>query len=550
MTAASSDAPNETQADGEYAAQRRANRDRVAELGLDPYGQREAGVRPLVDAAALYDEAADAAHQASEAARKEARKADPQATGDALPAVVDQRPRVTVAGRVVLHRDGGKLVWMNLRDSSGDLQIAVSKRDCTQAGFEVAKLTDLADIVVVEGPLMRTRAGEVTIWASDVRPASKSVEPPPAKHEGLTDVEARYRRRYVDLWSNPEAMAQLRLRTRLVRAVRAFMEERGFVEVETPVLQPQAGGAAARPFVTHMNALDMDLYLRIAPELYLKRLLVAGMPRVFEMSRNFRNEGLSRRHNPEFTSMEAYEAFGDSESMLELTEALVRQLAETACAEPLYQDLHAAEGGAPITPSAMPWEGHAVDYASPFERVAFGTLFERALGFDMFDEAKVQAAAAKHGIEAGTDHWLAVNALFEHAAEPLLDGNRPTFVTDYPSAISPLTRPHRDNPDVAGRWDLFIAGMEIGPAYTELNDPDVQEAKFREQLAGADDEEDTFRTLDEDFLRALRVGMPPAGGLGLGIDRLAMLLTGAPSIRDVLPFPFMRPEGSPTEPRA
>jgi len=526
---------------GEYTAARLEHRRRVAALGLDPYGGREVGVVGPGEARALYDEAADAAHQASESARREALRADPGASGESLPPLVDGRPRVRVGGRVVLHRDGGKLVWMNLRDASGDIQVAVSKRDCTAHGFELAKLTDLADIVVADGPLMRTRAGEVTVWASDLRPGAKALEPPPEKHAGLADPEARFRRRYVDLWSNPAAMGVLVLRSRIVGWVREFMAGRGFVEVETPVLQPEAGGAAARPFVTHMHALDMDLYLRIAPELYLKRLLVAGMPRVFEMSRNFRNEGLSRRHNPEFTSMEAYEAFGDSGTMLDLAEALVRELAERVCADPLYRSLR---GGEPASPRAMPWEGHVVDYASPFARVSYGELFERAVGCSMFDAAGVRAAGASLGPEAvGLDHWLLVDRLFESRAEPLLDGNRPTFVTEYPSAVSPLTRPLASDGRLAGRWDLFIAGMEIGPAYTELNDPEVQEAKFREQLAGADEDEGTFRTLDADFLRALRVGMPPAGGLGLGIDRLAMLLTGAGTIREAIAFPLMRPEG-------
>jgi len=528
--------PTQPDADNEFVRQRLANRDAVAELGLKPYGVREDGLETLARAHELYDADADTAQQQAEADRKAKLKKDPNAD---VPPAQDDRTRVRVAGRVVLHRDNGKLVWLNLRDSTGDLQVAVSKRDCAEAGFNLAKHTDLADIVVAEGPLMKTRAGELTIWASDFKTGSKSIEPPPEKHAGLSDPEARFRRRYVDLWSNPEAMARLVLRGKIVREVRAFMEERGFAEVETPVLQAQAGGAAAKPFVTHLNALDMDLSLRIAPELYLKRLLVAGMPRVFEMSRNFRNEGLSRRHNPEFTSMEAYQAFGDAHTMLELAESMVRRLAEMVCADPAYKGLYPD-----ATASAMPWEGLEINYADPFVQVEYGDLFEKAVGCSMFDETAVRSAAVEAGYDDGktTDHWLLVDRLFEDKAEELIDKSRPTFVLYYPSATSPLTRPLDDRPELAGRWDLFIAGMEIGPAYTELNDPHIQEAKFRQQLEGAKADDDTFRTLDEDFLRALRVGMPPAGGIGLGIDRLAMLLTGGASLREVIPFPFMRPE--------
>lgn len=529
--------PTQPDAENEFVRQRLTNRDAVAEMGLKPYGVREDGLVTLASAHEQYDADADAAHQAAEAERKAKLKEDPNAD---VPPSQDDRARVRVAGRVVLHRDNGKLVWLNLRDSTGDLQVAVSKRDCAEAGFNLAKHTDLADIVVAEGPLMKTRAGELTIWAGDLRAGSKSIEPPPEKHAGLSDPEARFRRRYVDLWSNPEAMARLVLRGKIVRDVRAFMEERGFAEVETPVLQAQAGGAAAKPFVTHLNALDMDISLRIAPELYLKRLLVAGMPRVFEMSRNFRNEGLSRRHNPEFTSMEAYQAFGDAHTMLELAESMVRRLAEMVCADAAYQGLYPD-----ATTKAMPWEGLEINYADPFVQVEYGDLFEKAVGCSMFDEEAVRTAAVDAGYDdaKSTDHWLLVDRLFEDKAEALIDTTRPTFVLHYPSATSPLTRPLDDRPELAGRWDLFIAGMEIGPAYTELNDPHVQEAKFRQQLEGAKADDDTFRTLDDDFLRALRVGMPPAGGIGLGIDRLAMLLTGGASLREVIPFPFMRPEG-------
>jgi len=476
--------------------QRRANRDAVAQLGLLPYGLRTDGIMTIEGARTRFDEDANTEFNAK---GKE-------------PGYVDRRPVVRVAGRVVLHRDNGKLIWMNLRDQTGDVQVAVSQRDCQDQGFPLAKLTDLGDVVVAAGRLMKTKTGEITVWAKELLPASKCLVPPPEKHAGLQDVEIRYRQRYLDLWSNPETLKVFELRSRLVSRIRAFMQSRGYLEVETPMLQTLAGGAAARPFVTHMNAMDIKLFMRIAPELYLKRLLVGGMPKVFEVNRNFRNEGLDKQHNPEFTMLEAYHAFGDLN----------------------------------------------IDFARPFERVSYASLFEKAYGFPITDGPRAKAElkkrrpnlAAQSGAHIDAmDDILVVNELFEdkeHGGEAQLDHARPTFITDYPAAISPLTRPKRDNPVLADRADLFIAGMEIAPHYTELNDPDVQEQKFREQLKGLDAEknaeENTFRTFDEDFIRALKVGMPPAGGMGLGVDRLVMILTNQRTIRDVMLFPMMRPE--------
>ena len=494
--------------------QRRANRDAIAELGLNPYGVRTEGVEPIDAARGRYDEAADAAHQ-------ERGKED---------GFTDTRPVVMVAGRVMLHRDNGKLVWLNLRDHTGDVQIAVSKKDCAELGFNVAKAADLGDLLIASGPVMKTRKGEITVWASDIRIGAKSLALPPEKWAGLQDKEQRYRKRYVDLYATPETMGVFQMRSKIISGIRRFLDDRGFLEVETPMIQPQAGGAAARPFVTTLNALDMSVSMRIAPELYLKRLLVGGMPRVYEINRNFRNEGVDRSHNPEFTALEVYWAYADYTDMRALTEDLIRELA-TMC----------AEGGEAV----LPFGELNIDYASPFAQLTYAELFEKALGFPMTDTARAREEAKKRipkiadKVDAMADVFV-VNELFEEIAEPTIDPAKPTFVLDYPAALSPLTRPHADNPELAGRWDLFIAGMEIGPAYTELNDPDIQAEKFREQLAGADDEESTFRTFDADFIEALKVGMPPAGGLGLGIDRLAMLLTNQPSIRDVILFPFMR----------
>lgn len=506
--------------------QRRANRDAIAALGVNPYGDRTDGVVTLSEARAMYDGDADAAHQGSVGA----------------PGFVDRRPVARVAGRVMLHRDNGKLVWLQLRDHTtgveggADLQVAVSKKDCDATGFEVAKRTDLGDVVVAEGPVMRTKAGEITVWASRVRMGAKSLALPPEKRAGLQDPELRYRRRYVDLYTNPETLRVFTVRSAVVRAMRDFLDARGYVEVETPMLQPLAGGAAARPFVTHMNALDIDLYMRIAPELYLKRLLVGGLPRVYEVNRNFRNEGLDRNHNPEFTMLETYHAFGDVETMMELTESLVRDLARVVAGE--------QRGRAGVGDPRLPFGDLEIDYGAPFARVSYGALFERALGFPMTDTARAREDAKRRGLKhEGLADELIVNELFEELAEPTLDPSKPTFVTDYPAAISPLTRPKRGDPSLADRADLFIGGMEIAPHYTELNDPDAQSEKFRQQLAGLDAEESTFRTFDEDFIHALKVGMPPAGGMGLGVDRLMMLLTDQRSIRDVILFPLMRPEG-------
>lgn len=506
------------------------------ELGIEPYGRRVDGLVPLAEARALFREQMHAAFEADPAS--------------------DPRPRAKVAGRVMQHRDLGKLVFLWLRDHTGDLQVSVSRSLVPPAVWELAKRLDYGDIVVAEGPVGRTQKGEVCVWASSVEIHSKSLAPPPEKFHGLSDPELRYRRRYVDMYANPETVRTFVLRSRIVSSIRRFMEGRGFLEVETPMMQPVAGGAAARPFVTHHNALGMPLYLRIAPELYLKRLLVGGLPRVFEINRNFRNEGVDRSHNPEFTMMEAYQAFGDCWTMLELTETLIHDLAVevagggaapgevdgTARRGETGRGIAAREGGG--SGPQLPFGELLIDYARPFARVRYGELFERCFGFPMEDEAKVRAEAQKrHGPEAAKrDHWLLVDHLFEEHAGALVDRSKPTFITDYPAAISPLTRPNRSQPHLAERWDLFIAGMEIGPAYTELNDPDVQLAKFTEQLAGLDEEAKTFRTLDEDFLEALRVGMPPAGGLGLGIDRVAMLLANQPSIRDVILFPLMRPQ--------
>ena len=500
------------------AARREKLRRLREEFEIDPYGRRVDGLITLAEARDRYDASADAAF-----------KEDKDN---------DRRPAVKVAGRLVLHRDIGSLVFATLRDATGDLQIAVSKRAVDRAQFKLAKLADLGDIVVAAGPLGTTKTGEVTVWATGddgFEIACKSLAPAPGKWKGLQDPELRYRKRYVDLYASPEVMQTFRERSRIMQRVRQFLTDppeaigRGFLEVETPMMQPMAGGAAAKPFVTHHNALGIELFLRIAPELYLKRLLVGGMDRVFEINRNFRNEGIDRQHNPEFTMLELYQAFGDYESMMVLTETLISTLAaETA-----------ADADRPV----LEFDGREIDFTVPFRRAKYHDLFAEVIGFPADDRDKLTAKAGELGIEvAGKDHDLVLNEVWEQTVEPTLV--QPTFVIDYPASLCPLTRRKAGQPELAERFELFIANMEIANAYTELNDPDIQEANFREQVAGLDEEEATFRTVDEDFLEALRVGMPPAGGLGIGIDRVVMLLTGQRSIRDVILFPLMRP---PTE---
>jgi lysyl-tRNA synthetase class 2 len=339
----------------------------------------------------------------------------------------------------------------------------------------------------------------------------------------MSDMEYRLRHRYLDLIYTPETMERAKQRVKIVRTIRNYLDGRGYMEVETPTLHAIAGGAAARPFTTHHNALDIDLFLRIALELHLKRLLVGGIEKVYEIGRVFRNEGISQKHNPEFTMMELYQAYGDYRTMMDLTEGLI-----VACVD--------AIGGGRV----RPWADKTVDFNPPWERVRYGELFEKHVGCSIFDQAGVREAAAKNHIPiAGKEHEVLVHNLFEHRVEDKLVG--PVFVHDYPAGLCPLTKRKRDNAAIAERFELYVHGMELANAYTELNDPITQEATFQRQLAGLP-EEDSMAKMDHDFIRAQRHGMPPAGGLGIGIDRLIMLLTNTQTIRDVILFPLLRPE--------
>ncbi len=491
-------------ASGVAAGLEKARREKLARiqaLGHDPWGSRFDGASPIAGV-----------RTAGEALRRP--EGEPPA---------EDGPTVRVAGRIMLLRSAGSLVFLTLADRTARIQIMLGKKQVGPDAWKLVDCLDLGDIVGVDGRLGYSKTGELTVFASGITFLAKSIETPPDKFHGLVDPERKQRMRYLDLIHGEGVRERFIARSRIVASVRQTLADRGFIEVEGPTLQDSAGGAAARPFATHHNALDMPLVLRIALELHLKRLLVGGLERVFELGRVYRNEGVSPRHNPEFTMLEVYEAYGDYATMMDLTEAIVRGAA-------------AAAG----TPPVVQWMGHAIDLAAPFRRVRYDDLLREVTGCDPHDVANVAAAAAARGIDTAGRHPDVVKSdLFEATCEATLSA--PTFVLDYPAAICPLTKRQPGNPAVAERFELYVAGMELANAYTELNDPDLQEELFRTQLAGLAAEESMAR-MDTDFIRALRHGMPPAGGLGIGIDRLVMLLTQSASIRDVILFPIHRPQ--------
>lgn len=468
--------------------QRREKLGKMVELGFDPYGSRYDGTESATQVKGRYIDD-------------------------------DQTQTANCAGRIVLLRDIGKLIFITLRDWTGTIQVGISKTILGDK-WDFVKLLELGDVIGAKGKLGKTRTGEITIWAEEITMLGKSLMQPPEKFHGLADVDLRYRQRYVDLWANPEVMERFKTRSGIILTIRQFLTERGFLEVETPMMQSIAGGAAAKPFITHHNSLDMELFLRIAPELFLKRLLVGGMEKVFEINRNFRNEGLSPRHNPEFTMMEVYQAYADYKTMMELTEEVVGAVIEKHCPS-----------------NKLTFGDMQVDYVRPWRRAKYADLLKEHSGCDIDDIKAVRDKAQRLGInELAMDDAVVINEVFEATVEETLIN--PTFVIDYPAAICPLTKQKKDDPMYAERFELFIAKMELANAYTELNDPDVQEQNFRGQLKG---QEETMRVMDDDFITALKYGMPPAGGLGIGIDRLIMLLTGATTIRDVVLFPLLKP---------
>lgn len=436
----------------------------------------------------------------------------------------------TIAGRIMALRKFGKASFLHVQDETGRMQVYVKKDEVGEDSYQVFKKLDVGDIAGFSGTLFRTKTGELTLQASMLKPITKSLRPLPEKFHGLTDVETRYRQRYVDLIMNPEVRDTFRKRVEVIRMIRDFLTNRGFMEVETPMMQAIAGGATAKPFKTHHNALGMDLYLRIAPELYLKRLLVGGFERVFEINRNFRNEGLSTRHNPEFTMLEFYQAFATYHDLMDLTEEMVSWIA------------------AEVTGSmVVSYQGQEVDLSPPWKRYTMDEALIEVGGLSaelLSDPAKTRKLALEKGIELEpmAGHGKAKTELFELLVEEKLIN--PTFVTQYPTEVSPLARRNEENPEVTDRFELFITGREMANAFSELNDPIDQAQRLEKQIAERGDDEEIFPEMDKDFVRALEYGMPPAAGEGIGIDRLVMLLTDSPSIRDVILFPHLRPEKS------
>ncbi len=450
--------------------------------------------------------------------------------GEALQAQEKEQdsPVYSIAGRIMAMRKFGKAAFCHISDSTGQIQIYVKKDTLGEEIFATFKKWDIGDIVGITGTLFKTKVGELSLAATEITMISKSLRPLPEKWHGLTDVETRYRQRYVDLIVTPESRETFRKRVQIIRLIREFLNARDFMEVETPMMQPVPGGATARPFKTYHNALDMDLYLRIAPELYLKRLLVGGFEKVFEINRNFRNEGLSTRHNPEFTMLEFYQAYATYEDLIDLTEEMISSICQQV------------NGTMEIS-----YQGTPVNLAPPWKRLTMDEALVEVAGIDkavLANDKKVMALAAEKGIQLDDQAGpgKAKTELFELLVEEkLID---PTFITSYPTEVSPLARRNEDDPTVTDRFELFITGRELANAFSELNDPRDQYERFREQIDNRGNDDEIHPVLDHDYIRALEYGMPSAAGEGIGIDRLVMLLTDAPSIRDVILFPHLKPE--------
>jgi lysyl-tRNA synthetase class 2 len=476
-------------------ANRLAKLDELRELGLEPYPTRYRVEESIRDAKRRF---ADTTSEALE----------------------EGRPEVRLAGRLRAVRGHGKVSFVDLSDGAEQFQLYLRRDDLDEISWKAFKLLDLGDFLGVEGRVFRTRSDELSIAVTKLTVLAKSVRPLPEKYHGLADREARARQRYLDLLSNPESREVFETRSRIVSGVRRFLDNADFIEVETPMMQPIPGGASARPFVTHHNTLDLDLYLRIAPELFLKRLIIGGMERVYELNRNFRNEGISTRHNPEFTMLEFYWAYADYELLMDFTEELVTTVAQDA-----------------VGSLQLPWGDETIDFSRPWRRL---TMRDAILEYsdltpeDLAGRERMEAAARKVGVERIEER--SDGKLFEELYEMTAESKmiNPTFIMDYPREISPLTKSKPDNPDVVERFELFIGGLEVANAYTELNDPAEQLRRLEAQVAA------TGGMLDEDFVLAMEHGMPPTGGEGIGIDRLVMLLTNRQSIRDVILFPQLR----------
>ena len=480
---------------------RLAKAEELRRLGVDPYPN---DFKPTATCDAVIKEFAGLSREELEAAKN----------------------TVALAGRVMAKRDFGKASFVQIQDRSGKLQAYMRRDVLGDELFAIFKKCDVGDIIGVEGTLFRTKTDELTVEASKMKLLAKGLSPLPEKWHGLKDVESRYRQRYLDLIVNPRVKEVFLKRSRIIRFIRNFLVGKDFVEVETPMLQPLPGGAAARPFATHHNALDMELYLRIAPELYLKRLLVAGMERVFEINRNFRNEGISTRHNPEFTMLEFYQGYATYEDLMVLTEEMISKL---------VADIHGS--------MSIEYQGMVLDFTPPWERISVRDAIVRYSDArpDIFtDKEKALALASRLGLDIppAFSHGKVLIEIFEKVAEPEMV--QPTFVTHYPLDVSPLARRNAEDPSVVDRFELLVMGNEIANAFSELNDPVDQRERFLAQIKEREAGDTEAHLMDEDFLKALEYGMPPAAGEGIGIDRLVMILTDSPSIRDVILFPQLR----------
>lgn len=482
---------------------RRGKLDELRQLGVDPFGrkfERTHQAKAILDA---YDGQSNEELEAKDI-------------------------RVSIAGRIMQKRSMGKAAFAHIQDLSGKIQIYVRQDALDEATFKAFNLLDIGDMVGVKGTVFKTKTGETSVKALELEVLTKSLLPLPDKFHGLKDVETRYRQRYVDLIVNPDVQQTFITRSRIIQSMRRYLDSHGYLEVETPTLHAIAGGAAARPFITHHNALDMQLYMRIAIELHLKRLIVGGLEKVYEIGRVYRNEGISTRHNPEFTMIELYEAYADYKDIMALTENLIAHIAQDVLGK-----------------TTITYQGTEVNLAAPWRRVSMVELVKEATGVDFSvqmsdEEAHALAKQHKVPVEPHMSFGHIVNAFFETFCEHTLI--QPTFVTGHPVAISPLAKKSEEDPRFTDRFELFIVAREHANAFTELNDPIDQRERFESQLAEKEQGNDEAHEMDDDFIRALEYGMPPTGGLGIGIDRLVMLLTDAPSIRDVLLFPHMRGE--------
>nr|WP_243834362.1 lysine--tRNA ligase [Halanaerobium saccharolyticum] len=441
-----------------------------------------------------------------------------------------EEKEVKLAGRLMAIRTHGKASFADLMDMSGKVQLYIKQNNIGEDRYEFFQDLDLGDLVGITGTVFKTNRGQISIRVSSFELLTKSLRPLPEKFHGLKDKDIRYRQRYLDLIVNPDVKETFVVRSKIIKEMRRYLEDRGFLEVETPMMHPIAGGATARPFVTHHNTLDMDLYLRIAPELYLKKLIVGGFEKVFEINRNFRNEGMSYKHNPEFTTLELYQAQADYHDMMELTEKMVSHLAEEV-----------------LGTKSLEYEETELDFATPWERITMVEAVKKYADVDFteFETAEeAYEAAASVGVkpETGLSYGEVLNEVFEERVEDKLI--QPTFIMDYPIEVSPLAQKIEDDPRFTYRFEAFVYGREIANAFSELNDPEEQKRRFEKQVEMREAGDEEAQMMDYDFIRALEYGMPPTGGLGIGIDRLIMLLTNSSSIRDVILFPTMRPESN------